>query len=193
MHDLVGRSSQLATILVRRKLLKDGCGRRRTSRKRNCNAKKKGRQARLFFTAVNQSSNSILTAHAEDGQQRMPLYTSKWRRAHNAVYWFDHKLAEDNGPDIFGNVYQWPFTLNFAIPAGCFVKVVRRNRGDVEDETLCQKETREPREAPRVELDQSPSSREYPPRIRVQDDLPFRVPIFLVSKVDERFHGCTTT
>ena len=49
---------------------------------------------------------------------------------------------------IFGNMFQWPFTLNFAIPAGCFVKVVRRNRGDVEDETLCQRETREPREAP---------------------------------------------
>ena len=93
----------------------------------------------------------------------------------------------------FGNMYQWPFTLNFAIPAGCFVKVVRRNRGDVEDETLCQKETREPREAPRVELNQSPSAREDPPRIRAQDDLPSRVPIFLVPKVDERFHGCTTT
>ena len=92
----------------------------------------------------------------------------------------------------FGNIYQWPFTLNFAIPAGCFIKVVRRNRGDVEDETLCQRETGAPREAPRVELNQSPSARGDPSRITAQDDLPSRVPIFLVPKVDERFHGCTT-
>ena len=81
--------------LVRRKMLKDGCGRRRTSCKRNCNTKE-GRQARLF-TAVNQLSSSILTPHAEVGQPRMPLYASKWRRAHNASYWSDHKLAQDNG------------------------------------------------------------------------------------------------
>ena len=82
-------------------MLKDGCGRRRTPCKRNCNTK--GRQAR-FFTAVNQSSSSILTPHAEVGQPRMPLHTSKWRRAHNASYWPDHKLAQDNGRAFWQNI-----------------------------------------------------------------------------------------
>ena len=95
MHDLVGRSSQLATTWSEESCLKmdvaDG-----GPHAKGIAMQKKETQARLF-TAVNHSSNSILTPHAEDAQQRMLLYTSKWRRAHNAVYWFDHKLAQDNG------------------------------------------------------------------------------------------------
>ena len=38
------------------------------------------------------------------GQPRMPLYASKWRRAHNASYWPDHKLAQDNGRVFWQNI-----------------------------------------------------------------------------------------
>ena len=92
-----------------------------------------------------------------------------------------------------GNIYQLPFTLNDTIPAGCIVKGVIRNWADAEDETLCQRETREPREAPRVELKQATSAREDLSRNTAQGDLSFRAPIRLVPKADERFLRCTTS
>ena len=63
----------------------------------------------------------------------------RWRRAHDAVYWFDLKLAEYEG-------LTFRQTLSNAIIRNepCLVKVGNRTQCDTEDEVLYHKVTLKP-------------------------------------------------
>ena len=89
------------------------------------------------------------------------------------------KLAKDEG------------LLYESMPADCFVKVVRRNQNDTDEEILDQGETPAPREAPRVVLKRAPFAWRDPSRNLPQDDVARSTPIRLVPKVDQTSYGVT--
>ena len=85
-------------------------------------------------------------------------------------------------------------------PQDCWVKVVTRNRNVTETETLYQKETPEPREAPRIALKRAPAVRGDSPRSSDSArgdssrnssqgvNFPEMWSVRLVPKVDQRLH-----
>ena len=90
-----------------------------------------------------------------------------------------------------GNSHQLPerhHTFRLLCPSGQKETGRCRRRHSVPE-----RDAREPREAPRVELKQATSARKDPWRNTAQDDLSLTAPIRLVPKVDKRFHGCTTS
>ena len=56
-------------------------------------------------------------------------------KAHNAIYWFDLKLAQVKGL-VFWRTFSNSIFLNDSVPADCLVKVVTRNQHDTEEEIL---------------------------------------------------------
>ena len=50
-----------------------------------------------MFTAVDPLSEPDVELSYDTGKPRMVPYRLKWERHHDAVYWFDLKIAQDKG------------------------------------------------------------------------------------------------
>ena len=57
---------------------------------------------------------------------------------HNAVNWFDLRLARNKGLE-FGQTIHNAIIVSDSMPVDCLVKVVERNLDDTEAEILCEK------------------------------------------------------
>ena len=56
----------------------------------------------------------------------MVPYKSKWKRHHDAIYWFDLKIAQDKGL-IFRETLPNAIIFNDSAPPDCLVKVVGKD------------------------------------------------------------------
>ena len=70
---------------------------------------------------------------------------------HNAIYWFDLRLAQNKGSEFWKTITN-AIILYDSMPADCLVKVVGRNWDESEAEILHQKAEPEQREVPRIRL-----------------------------------------
>ena len=116
-------------------------------------AAQKGRQA-CFFTAVSPLTPSMLnSSRGRKTAENDSLQSEAGKSAHCNLIASILKLALVEKMGMFwANNFQMQSLLHEAVPADCCVKVVTGNRADI----LYQRGTPEPREAPRVAMQQAP-------------------------------------
>ena len=85
---------------------------------------KSGRHTRVF-TAVNPLCKSDVDHSYESGQPRVPNRMER-RRHHDAVYWFDLKIAQDSRVVVWRTMSH-AIILEASMPAECLAKVVPRD------------------------------------------------------------------
>ena len=81
----------------------------------------------------------MLALQYKEDEPRNIHYLFKWRPAHHAVYWFDLRLAQNRGLELWQTINN-AIILYGSIPTHFLVKVVRRKLDDAEVEILCEKE-----------------------------------------------------
>ena len=84
------------------------------------------------FTAVDPFEIDADQLH-DHGTPRIVPYKMRWKRDHDAVYWFDLTIAQDK-ERVFWQTMCNAIILNDSMPSDCMIKVVSKT-----NEILCHK------------------------------------------------------
>ena len=145
------------------------------------NLQHKEEDKRAFFTAVSPLTHSMLnSSRGRRKAENDSLQSEAGKSAHYNFFASILKLAlVENMGKFWATNFQMPSLLHKAVPADCCVRVVTGNRADI----LYQRGTPEPREAPRVAMQQAhhPAWRD-PSRNLSQDGQTPRTLVRLVSR-----------